>query len=118
MPGSSGMHLKLPLYPYSSIPNATYCSAHSASVTRDPSLARQLIYHLNCPMSRSVWKQLTQLLPWTSSAKDTDTLVATIQRFWERNTTDDLLFLFLVVIDAHIQEVGWTSATHQCLPVY
>ena len=68
-------------------------------------------------MSRSVWKQLTQLLPWTSSAKDTDTLVATIQRFWERNTTDDLLFLFLVVIDAHIQEVGRMGAAHQHLIV-
>ena len=64
--------------------------------------------HLNTskqPLCRSVWRQLTQLLPWTASAKDTATLMATIQRFWERNTTDDLLFLFLVVIDAHIREV-------------
>ena len=48
---------------------------------------------------------MTQLLPWTQSAKESKTLMATIQRFWERNTTDDLLFLLLVVIDAHIQEV-------------
>ena len=55
---------------------------------------------------RSPWAQLAQRLPFDTAPKKARTLLATLQRFWDRQQSDDLLFLFLVAIDAQLRPVS------------
>ena len=50
-------------------------------------------------------KAAAATLPWSSSAKNTKVLQS-VQDVYKRKTSDDLLFMLLVLIDAYITEVG------------
>ena len=52
------------------------------------------------------WEKATAAtLPWSSSAKGTKVLQS-VRDVYKRKTSDDLLFMLLVLIDAYITEVG------------
>ncbi|BDA47648.1 probable violaxanthin de-epoxidase, chloroplastic [Coccomyxa sp. Obi] len=50
------------------------------------------------------WQQLQAGLPWTPAARAQE-LAKSIQTLWERHSSDDLVSLFLVLIDAFIVKV-------------
>ena len=56
------------------------------------------------------WQQLQAALPWTRAAQAKQ-LLASIQELWGRHSSDDLVSMFLVLIDTYMTKV---AATH-CL---
>ena len=61
-------------------------------------------------------KAAAATLPWSSSAKGTKVLQS-VRDVYKRKTSDDLLFMLLVLIDAYITEVGqpkYQVSPHMC----
>ena len=56
-------------------------------------------------LTKSWEKAAAATLPWSSSAKSTKVLHS-VRDVYKRKTSDDLLFMLLVLIDAYITEVG------------
>ncbi|GFH24831.1 Violaxanthin de-epoxidase, partial [Haematococcus lacustris] len=52
----------------------------------------------------SPWLQLAARLPFTTAAK-TQQLWTTLQDLWSRHTSDDLLFVVLVLINQYVMPV-------------
>ena len=53
---------------------------------------------------RSAWQQALARLPWTPAARAL-ALRKNIRELWARQQSDDLLYIFLSVIDAYITKV-------------
>jgi len=53
----------------------------------------------------SPWEKAAAALPWSSSAKGSKVLQS-VRQVYKRQTSDDLLFMLLVLIDAYITEVS------------
>lgn len=51
------------------------------------------------------WEKAAAALPWSSSAKGSKVLQS-VRQVYKRQTSDDLLFMLLVLIDAYITEVS------------
>ena len=51
------------------------------------------------------WQQLQAALPWTAAAQAKQ-LQASIKELWDRHSSDDLVSMFLVLIDAYVTRVG------------
>ncbi len=51
------------------------------------------------------WEKAAAALPWSSSAKSSKVLES-VRQVYKRQTSDDLLFMLLVLIDAYITEVS------------
>ena len=64
-----------------------------------------------------LWQQLQAALPWTGAAQAKQ-LQASIQELWERHSSDDLVSMFLVLIDAYVTKVSppATARTPQSCP--
>lgn len=56
------------------------------------------------------WDRAAATLPWSSSAKSSKVLQS-VRDVYKRKTSDDLLFMLLVLIDAYITEVSWQPST-------
>ena len=72
------------------------------------------------------WQQLQAALPWTGAAQAKQ-LQSSIQELWERHSSDDLVSMFLVLIDAYVTKVRYmqlsiplflTSCTAHALPLH
>ena len=50
------------------------------------------------------WQELQAALPWTGAAQAKQ-LLSSIQELWERHSSDDLVSMFLVLIDAYVTKV-------------
>jgi hypothetical protein len=57
------------------------------------------------------WQQLQAALPWTAAAKAKQ-LKASIRELWDRHSSDDLVSMFLVLIDAYVARVGGSCISH------
>ena len=66
----------------------------------------------NC-MLRSVWQQALAGLPWTPAARAL-ALQKNIGELWARQQSDDLLYIFLSVIDAYITKACQACITDCC----
>lgn len=53
----------------------------------------------------SIWTKIFGKLRFTRSAR-VQKILGTVQEFWGRETSDDLLYIFLVLIDAFVVEVS------------
>ena len=51
------------------------------------------------------WRQLQEALSWTGAAQAKQ-LMSSVQELWERHSSDDLVSMFLVLIDAYVTKVG------------
>ena len=60
------------------------------------------------------WQQLQARLSWTEAAR-AEELTGSIQTLWERHSSDDLVSLFLVLIDAFVVKasVPTRACTHR-----
>ena len=56
----------------------------------------------------SAWTKVFGRLRFTRSAR-TNKLLGTVREFWSRATSDDLLFIFLVLIDSFVVEASCSS---------
>lgn len=59
---------------------------------------------LNNVTLETTWQKTAAAIPWSNSAKGTKILTS-IRDVYQRNTSDDLLFMLLVLIDAYITKV-------------
>ena len=57
------------------------------------------------------WQQLQAALPWTGAAQAKQ-LQSSIQELWERHSSDDLVSMFLVLIDAYVTKVPLPTFPH------
>lgn len=64
---------------------------------------------LNNITIETTWQKAAAVIPWSSSAKGTKILTS-IRDVYQRNTSDDLLFMLLVLIDAYITKVHPSKA--------
>ena len=59
------------------------------------------------------WEKAAAALPWSSSAEGAKVLQS-VRQVYKRQTSDDLLFMLLVLIDAYITEVSLTAPSIGC----
>ena len=57
------------------------------------------------PITCSTWIKVFGKVRFTRSSR-IQKLLGTVQEFWGRETSDDLLFIFLVLIDSFVVEVS------------
>lgn len=62
--------------------------------------------------SCSTWMKVFGKVRFTRSSR-IQKLLGTVQEFWSRETSDDLLFIFLVLIDSFVVEVSLHSKRTQ-----
>lgn len=56
------------------------------------------------------WQQLQAALPWTAAAQAKQ-LQESIRELWDRHSSDDLVSMCLVLIDAYVTRVGRTGTS-------
>lgn len=59
------------------------------------------------------WQKASAAIPWSGSAKGTK-ILQSIREVYQRNTSDDLLFMLLVLIDAYITKVCCAQHNEFC----
>lgn len=52
------------------------------------------------------WQRLQAAVPWTAAAKAAS-LRESVVTLWQRHSSDDLLYLFLVLIDAFVTKARY-----------
>lgn len=57
-----------------------------------------------CDRACRLWQQLQAALPWTGAARAKE-LLASVQELWGRHSSDDLVSMLLVLIDAYVTKV-------------
>ena len=66
-----------------------------------------------CAQCCRPWQDLQAALPWTGVAQAQE-LRSSIQELWERHSSDDLVSMLLVLIDAYVTKVCTLPCSCRC----